>query len=322
MKVFISHRPGGAFGYISDSWINAFRDVNIEVARWDGKSRSWDLFAPDLYIGCSGHQQDIPVGPKRKKTKVAIHVNPYCIEKIQPNINEQPHIIEWVKSKSPDVVFGYGHEHTRTYWSHWIRDGIYYLPMGTAGDATQFKPHNRVRPNAMVYLGGRWAYKATNIDKYLLPAIKEFGCVVRGWGDWPQGVCDGELSDDQASTFLASGIVGPCICEPHTSRYGIDIPERVYKVILSGTIAVHDYVQNISKILPNLLVANDPTDFIDKIKTVLRMDDISRLALARSQFNDVITAHTYHHRLAALLDYLRFKDEANKLLNKVNEYRI
>src|SRR5215831_12305434 len=74
VRVLLVHRPGGAFGYISDGWINALRDRGHRVERWDGLENSWHSFAPDLYLGCSGHRQPIP---PRHNCKIAIHVNAY-----------------------------------------------------------------------------------------------------------------------------------------------------------------------------------------------------------------------------------------------------
>ena len=57
-----------------------------------------------------------------------------------------------------------------------------------------------------------------------------------GWGGW-QGVKQykGVLPEsDSGRRFLSSALVGPCVCESHTTKYGIDVPERFFKVALCG----------------------------------------------------------------------------------------
>ena len=117
MRVLLCHRPGGAFGYITDAWANAFRDKGHMVQRWDGQEASWRAFAPELYIGCSGHRQPIPAN---RNTKVAIHVNPYGPVDLG-SINESKESIDWTVAQKPDAVFGYGHEEDRLLWSYWTK---------------------------------------------------------------------------------------------------------------------------------------------------------------------------------------------------------
>jgi len=321
MKILVCRRPQGAFGYITDGWINALRHAGFKVARWDGDKPSWTKFAPDLYLGCSGHRQKIPQ-KARDRCKVAIHVNPYGTS--LPGIDETKDAIDWTLSQSPDVVFGYGFERDRHYWSTWDAYGIPWVPMACGGDATKYSPlagsHNKFD---IVYLGGRWQYKAKRLDQFLIPMLESTRRTycVRGWGEWPNDMCDGGLEEKDAEAFLASGKVGPCISEPHTGKSGIDIPERVFKVILSGLVAIHDPVPGILKELPNLIVTHSPIEFANKVEEVLHLSPGERKILTESQFADVVGNHTYHHRLASLLKHLRFTAESELMMNAINRIR-
>lgn len=313
MKVLICHRPGGAFGYISDSWANAFRDKGHIVERWDGHENSWYNFAPDLYIGCSGHKQPIP--PKRS-AKIAIHVNPYGPTKI-PGINESDDNIRWTLNQKPDAVFGYGHEEDRILWSYWTqKHGIPWIPLPTAGDKVIFNNSSESdKIYDIVYLGGRWSYKGLTIDEYLIPVLRQTNYKLYGWGDWQPGICSGILAEDQASKFLGSGRVGPCISEQHTHGYGIDIPERAFKVALCGTLVVHDAVPQIRRMIPSAIVASNPTQFNEYCVHFSKPENaVERIALANRQRNEVLAAHTYHHRMATLLSGLGFHNDAQQLL--------
>lgn len=315
MKVLLCHRPGGAFGYITDGWFNALRDKGHKVQRWDGNESSWYDFAPDLYCGSSGHKQPIP---PRRNCKIAIHVNPYGPVNIQ-GINESEQNIRWTLNQNPDVVFGYGLEEDRLLWSYWTqKHGVAWVPMPTAGDKVIFKQIKSLadRPLDVVYLGGRWAYKGMTIDAYLVPLLQanEVTYKLHGWGDWQPGLCSGILAEDKACEFLNQGKIGPCISEQHTHSHGIDIPERAFKIALCGTLVIHDAAMSLKRMIPSALIATNPQQFQDYIRLYSRPDmQQARMELVAQQQNEVLSAHTYHHRLAALFDALGLADEANHM---------
>lgn len=313
MNILMCHRVGGAWGFITDSYINAFRDKGHRVERWDGNPNSWFEFKPDLYIGCSGHKQPIP--PKRS-AKIAIQVNPYGPVKIN-GINENEDNIRWTLNQNPDAVFGYGHADDELLWTYWTRrHRIPWVPMPNAGDKIIFTGSQAPKQYDMVYLGGKWDYKAITIDAYLIPTLMACNNYkLHGWGNWPASMCSGGLSDDQVSSFLASGKVGPCMSEKHTHEHGIDIPERAFKVALSGTLVVHDPVLSLKRMITSAVVSSNPTNF--KELCLYYADDRhenERNALIEAQRNEVLSAHTYHHRMANLLNALGFVKDSEAML--------
>lgn len=323
-RILIVNRPGGAFGYITDSWINALRDKGHTVQRWDGLEESWYNFQPDLYIGCSGHKQPIPAN---RSAKVAIHVNPYGPVNID-GINEQDATIKWVVNQKPDVVFGYGTEEDRLLWSHWVlKKGIKWAPMPVAGDKTLYKPAlQEDKKIDIVYLGGRWAYKGITIDKYLVPLYRQ--CLagakdykrnitfkLHGWGEWPKEFNIDILGEDQVTPFLGSGKVGPCISERHTHEYNIDIPERAFKIALCNTLVIHDTVPAIRRMIPSAIVANSPENFHALcLHYSCDANKDERIALTGAQRAEVLKAHTYHHRMATLFREIGWDSEADKMI--------
>lgn len=317
MRVLFCHRPGGAFGYITDSMINAFRDKGHDVRRWDGHIASWRQFEPDLYCGASGHRQPIP--EKRGKCKVALHVNPFGPVDIS-GINESQDTINWTMKQRPNAVFGYGFESDRILWSYWQqKNHVPWVPVPTAGDKTFFKyKPEQERTTDIVYLGGRWQYKGYTIDAYLLPVLKDGRMSYRlyGWGDWPNGISSGILAEDAVVDFLNSGKVAPCIAEKHTHSHGIDIPERVWKVALCGAVAVHDAVPTLKQHFHTALVANSPEEMLKLCYHYSRPEHAAeRQEIADAQRNEVLANHTYHHRMAALLRQLGFNAEADHMLS-------
>ena len=314
MRILFCQRPGGAFGYITDGMINALRDKGHVVSRWDGLENTWHNFSPDLYVGCSGHKQPIP---HKHSAKIAIHVNPYGPTQIN-GINESDANIRWTLIQKPNVVFGYGHKDDRILWSYWTtKHGIEWVPIPTAGDKTIF--HNSTESDKVydiVYLGGRWDYKGLTIDSYLLSFIRQTNYKLHGWGNWPADVCSGLLADDQVSKFLGSGRVGPCISERHTHEYGIDIPERAFKVALCGTMVIHDAVIAIRRFIPSAIVATNPDQFREYCLYYSNRDNTDeRIRIVSKQRDEVLSAHTYHHRMATLFDALGFHEDSKNMVS-------
>lgn len=273
------------------------------MERWDGLRESWARFDPDLYIGASGHRQPIP--PSRR-AKVALHVNPYGPIDMGP-INESQESIKWVIDNKPDVVFGYGDESTSHYWRYWTeRHGIKWVPMPTAGDLCLFRPFLMAGKSIDVaYVGGRWDYKAQNIDQFLFPVLRsELKSKVHGWGHWPQEFNVTGIEDAEVPRLFHSARIAPCISEPHTHIYGIDVPERVFKTILCGALAIHDSALAVKKMIPSAIVANGPKEFLDLTRHYAK-EEGARQTTVLTQRNDVLNAHTYHHRMMTLLEALK-----------------
>lgn len=313
MRIMFCHRPGGAFGYITDGMINALRDKGHTVIRWDGDLNNWFSFNPELYVGSSGHRQPIP---KNHSAKIALHVNPYGPVEIG-GINENQNAINWVLQQKPNCVFGYGFEQDRLLWNYWTeRHGITWVPMPTAGDAVTYKLKNFDYINReydVVYLGGFWPYKGITISSYLLPALNGLKYSLYGWGDWPVGYSNGILPDDKVCDLFNSGRVGPCISEGHTHTHGIDVPERVFKIILCGMVAIHDPVPALLQHIPSLVIAQSPSDYKDLINYYVNNRDLAAIRQSK-QYKEVIENHTYHHRMSALLNAVGFVEQAKNML--------
>ena len=305
LRILLTHRPGGAWGFITDGLKNAFAYRGHIAERWDGNIQSWEEFQPDLAIMCSGHKQPIP--PKRS-AKVIIHVNPYGHQPI-PGIDETKDNIKWVLDQKPDAVFGYGHETDRHFWTHWTeKHGIPWIPVPTAADATIFKNLKKPKQYDIAYLGGHWSYKAKTIDAYLLPVLNKVKTYkIHGWGDWPSGICSGQLPDEQVNEFLNNGTITPCISELHTHTHGIDIPERAFKVALCGGLVIHDNTQSIKKMIPSAIVTDNPNDFLDKCMYYLKNEN-ERNIIAAKQESEVALNNTYDSRINTILQSINLLD--------------
>lgn len=328
MRIIIAEPSGGAFLYIVNGFKNAFNNIGCESILWSGDEKTFKDFNPDLYIGCSGHRKQLPSG---YKGLIAIHVNPNG-DRLNPingvDINESQDAIQWTFNQNPDVVFGYGlNEESNTFWKNWEKNGIKFVGCATAGDITLYKP-NKVEVDYKIgFLGGRWPYKGHNLNSWLVPVLDLFPnhVAVYGWGGWNdksyyKGVLD---SGDSGCKFLSSAKVCPCICEPHTSVYGIDIPERFFKVALCGSLPILDYIEGFDRYCDNYIMASNINEYHDLIINYTFNTDYEELrnSMIKKIRNEVLNKHTYHHRMMNLCKHLGLNDIVKQFENKINNFQ-
>lgn len=318
-----------AFTYITRGFMNAFNDIGCQAEYWNGDVSYLEKFAPDLYIGCSGHRKEIPK-PMRGNIKVAIHVNPYGLKPLEKlynvDINESQDAINWIVKQEPNIVFGYGmfgnvDKADNEHWVLWkAKLGIDIVGIPTAGDVTTYYPDPDTSICKIAYLGGRWIYKSHNIDTWLLPVIKKYDVKVMGHGDWKgiKGYLGKLPESDSGRKFLSSAKVCPCICEPHTIKYGIDIPERFFKVSLCGSLPVLDNVYNFEKYYNFIAtLAKDSFEYemlIDRYANNEKFNEERKYLVNRIR-QETLSRHTYHHRMRDLCKMLHF-DNVVELFNQ------
>lgn len=330
LNVLCCNPDGGAFLYITKGWEDAFKSLGHNFIRWNGSSKQLRNFKPDLYIGCSGWRQNFPKWARNEfGTKVAIHVNPWGSTvlkplKGEPDINEKPQAIKWVASQEPDFLFCYGLEDDISHmWNKWKTNIATVVPMPNAGNSISHKP---VSPDPKFscevgFIGGRWPYKAINIDKYLLPILKDTNSKVYGWGGW-KGLpfYKGKANDSIVNKLFSSAKVCPSVVEPHTTRYGIDIPERMFKVPLGGGFTVCDPCKGLDRLvsLKVFPMAKNPKEYRDLIKYYLNHDK-ERNELKKKQREAILKGHTYLTRIQNFLKFSGHKEEAQRAQKKVEE---
>jgi hypothetical protein len=318
-NILICHRPGGAFGYISDGWYNCLKQSGFNVRRWNSDISSWREFKPDLYIGCSAHRQPIP---SDDNCIFSMHVNPYgpidC-----GSINEPHESIEYVsETVKPSVVFGYGFDEDEIYWRYWNEKlKIRWVPMPTALDKISFYQNRSEyeRPTDVIYVGGKWPYKGINIDAYLIYSMnqlkpKNIKFDIYGWGEWESGISNGIISDNEINSTFNMAKVGPCISEPHTQKWGFDLPERIWKISACNVLPIHDPVPTLRRVLPELPMAKDPESYRDLIEYYINNDN-ERISLSNKLRSVVIKEHSYHNRISRLFSEIGWKEESEVMLN-------
>jgi hypothetical protein len=327
LNILCCNPDGGAFLYITRGWEDAFKALGHRFLRWDGSDKQLEAFQPNIYLGCSGWRQNFPNWAKDAYgTKVAIHVNPWGktvlqAQKGEPNINETKKAIEWVEKQNPDFLYCYGVEEDIGHmWNKWEDNIAGVIPVPCAGNAVAHRP---VTPDPKFFcevgfIGGFWPYKALNLRKYLVPVLDKTKAKVYGWGGWKHPKYLGQIKDEDVNKLFSSAMVCPSMVEPHTSRYGIDIPERMFKIPLAGGFTICDPCEGLDRYVnPEIFpIAKDVDDYARLINYYIKHDG-ERIKLRRKQRLEILKEHTYFSRIQGFLRFSGYEAEAEEAQDAV-----
>lgn len=318
LTIFITNSKSGAFFEIANGWKNAFSACGHKTIMWDGNNDIWHQNNPDIYIGCSGWRQSLPKG---HNAKVAIHVNPFCDEVIKsdgPVINESVDAINWTIAQRPLFVFGYAlQDDMDRWWSKWKSiHKINIVGMPNAADVTIYK---RIPPTQSLlcdvgWVGGYWTYKALNLDKYLIPVFRRHpNSLWFGWNG-PKGLWSGKATAQQVLSLFSSAKICPCVVEPHTTQYGIDMPERIFKLAACEALVISDPVINLDKYFTkgSVAVGTDPLHYSQLCEDYIKMDDDTKRLMARKLTVEVKSKHTYFNRVRTFLNAFGYTEQASE----------
>jgi hypothetical protein len=318
LTIFITNSKSGAFFEIAKGWKNAFAAGGHKVIMWDGSHQTWNAAEPDIFIGCSGWRQ---TPPKTHQTRIAIHTNPYCDTTIQipsgPLINEQKVAIDWTVAQKPKFVFGYGlQDDMYQWWYGWKKNhDIDVVGMPNAADATIYKP-GKPRQSLVCdvgWVGGYWGYKAINMDKYIVPVARKYKSIWLGWSG-PKDLWKGKTTQEEICALFHSAKICPCVVEPHTTKFGIDIPERIFKVAASGAMTISDPVVGIDRYFNKdvLPTATNPDHYMELCHMYINMNDAQRKTQAKLMRKEVMENHTYYNRVRQFLKSFGYYNEADE----------
>lgn len=331
LKILACNPDGGAFYYIMEGIGHAFKDLGHEFRNWKGTDEELKNYMPDIYLGCSGWRQNYPKWARDEyNTKIGIHINPWgsTILKALPgesNINESDEAKKWVLSQKPHFGYCYGNDEDISHmWNRWNDINVKMIPMPTAGNSIIYKPTNQNNNFKcdVGFIGGLWPYKGMNINKYLMPVLNAYNSIIYGWGGWGNHPkYRGHIKNEDVNVLLSSAKVCPSIVEPHTSRYGIDIPERMFKVPLGGGFTICDPVENLNRYISYDVfpTARNPNEYYDLVGYYCEHND-DRERLKRLQRHWILKNHTYLNRIQRILKICGYDKQAVEAQERVEFY--
>jgi len=223
-----------------------------------------------------------------------------------PLLSAGPALMKKILSSEPQIVFTISPESSFEYYEEWIQAGVRFVSLPLACDSRlyQYDPGSPVRfPGVEIaFVGGYWEYKARQLDLYL----KRFNehLTVAGYSSWPYGHYIGQLADPDEKILYRNAKVSPVINEPHVSRMGVDLNERVFKVMATGGMAVTDATPAYREWFSpeELLVPHSVDEFREMIVSIIREPSTFDAIRARGR-EAVESRHTYKHRVARVCEF-------------------
>jgi hypothetical protein len=212
-----------------------------------------------------------------------------------------------ILSSDPTLLFTISPTSSFEYYQGWIKSGARLVSLPLACDTSLYRDDAPFCPGfanvEMAFVGGYWPYKARQFDRYLKPYADRLK--VYGYSPWPYAGYGGRLAEDKEPSLYHQARLSPTINEPHVEQMGIDLNERVFKVLGSGGMTITDVTPAYREWFSadELLVPASPTEYHNLVPQVLRDRDLNQ-RYRRKGHAAVWARHTYAHRARQLLDYL------------------
>ncbi|MEM4204985.1 MAG: glycosyltransferase [Candidatus Methanomethylicaceae archaeon] len=227
-----------------------------------------------------------------------------------PNLASRKWVRQMVLDSGPSLVFTISPTASFEFYEQWIKKGLRLFSLPLAWDETVYPENPAYDPEyshvSLAFVGGYWKYKARQLDRYLAPYANDL--TVFGYSIWPYGKYGGLLPVSKEASLYRQAKVSPVINEPHVETMGIDLNERVFKVLGSGGFAVTDVVPGYREWFSEgeLPVPQNEDEF----------HEIVHFARENVEFNHryreaghkaVVERHRYSHRASEVLNILNIQ---------------
>ena len=341
MKVMISSDGGHAHFFQRSAWANAFRACNIEAHLWDCKNvtafDAFDTIQPDVFLGQSYNLDDATIKCiyERPHMKVGLRAGDWgdwekLIDKNKFNVlfcsNKEKEMLKKLKDETgkPDFVhIHYNEKAVKQTHNYFESIGIKPISLMMCADTTIYSQavFDEKLACDIGFVGGYWPYKAQVMDKYLLPLLDPMGkysCKIFGNQAWPVNQYCGLIEDQDVKNLFVSAKICPNLSEPHAQEFGIDVNERIFKILYAGGFCISDNVESYNMFGDGLVMADSPQDFQNKVDYYLQNQD-ERKMISRIGRNIVKENHTGFHRNATILKELGHINLSNSILKSAKE---
>ena len=209
-----------------------------------------------------------------------------------------------ILSSSPAFLFTISPERSFDFYRGWTDTGGRLVSLPLACDTRRYEPDPPFRAEFakidVAFVGGYWPYKARQFDRYLRPIEERL--TVFGYSHWPYAGYGGSLPMDHEASLYNQASISPSINEPHVELMGVDLNERVFKVLGSGGVTVTDAVPAYRDWFTEdeLLVPRSVEEFHELVELLENEPDVRR-QFAMKGSRAIQDRHTYVHRARSVL---------------------
>lgn len=337
MRFLIEYSDGGSVS-VRSGWIRVLRALGHDAQFWNPQLTSafdaFNKFGPDVFLGCSYNVDDAIEKCIRSRPALrvglfgsawgpladALPAHEFPIVRVS---EDEKRRLERLKKDTGNPQFVFIHAtgpYLEASMSGWREIGIEPIGVLNAADIYVYKPGVFTPGLACdaCFVGGKWPYKSRKLDPYIFPLISsDLNVKIFGRNHWQVPQYLGTISQENECNLYSTATVCLNVSEPHSTdeRYGCDIIERVFKVLACGGFLVTDYVPEMELVFPPGCFedTDSPVHFLELVTHYVQHPQ-ERLPLIRAGYSFVLNHHTYHHRVAQLLEGLGLHSEADKCL--------
>lgn len=339
MKVLISSDGIHAHYFQRMAWLNAFRACGINAQLWDCKNVSafdaFDSFEPDIFMGQSYNLDDALVKCiyERPHLKIGLRAGDWGDH--EQNINKQQFNILFASEKEkrllkklkdetgkPDFVhIHYLQKDVDITHAHYKSIGIEPKSLIMCADAIMYgnARYDERLACDIGFVGGYWPHKGIVISNYLFPMLSDiakYKVKIFGNQPWPVNQYCGYLEDNEVKNLFKSAKICPNLSEPHAHVFGIDINERIFKILYSGGFCVSDHCDAYNIFGDGVVLCKTGEEFRNKIDYYLNHED-ERMTIAANGRKIVIENHLNYHRIASIFEYFGMTNLKDQILQAI-----
>ena len=339
MKILISSDGRHAHFFQRMAWANAFASIGYQVMIWDCKNVPafdiFDNFDPDVFLGQAYNLDEalIKCIYERPHLKVGLRAGDWGdqgkeVDKSKYNIlfcsTKEKELLKKLKDETgkPDFVhIHYNDADVKRTHNHFEPIGINPVSLMMCADTAVYgeaQIDERLKCD-IGFVGGYWPYKGQVIDRYLTPLLYPLDRYkVKIFGNQPWGVNQycGLIDDADVKNLFKSAKICPNLSEPHAQEYGIDVNERIFKILYAGGFCITDNVEAYKMFGDGVVIADSPEDFAKKIEYYANTDagTIDRSEIIHKGQKLVMENHTGFHRISTIMKEIGYEDMANGIL--------
>jgi len=341
MKILISNENRNAHYYIRMGHAKAFSACGHECVVWDLQSKSvfdaFDEFEPDIFWGQTYNLNNaiIKCIEERPHLRVILRAPDWSdladkVKSKYPILTAQQDEIDLVNklrdlTGKPNFLHcHYTQKSIEQTHKRWIDNDYNVVSMLNGADLFDFHngSYNNIYESDICFIGGRWGYKAKNLDPYLVKLCHpkyDYNIKIFGNQNWGIPNYCGFINDEDAKHALSSSKICPNISEPHSNEYGYDIVERPFKLLSNKCFVISDHVQDLEDIIKGIVYVKSPEEFKEKIDYYLNNEE-ERSSIANLGYSEVMNNHTYFHRIANIFTNINLQHEADHVMRIYNEH--
>lgn len=339
MKILISSDGVHAHFYQRAAWVKAFQSCGIEAHMWDINSvaafDAFDTFEPDIFLGQLYNLTPslIKCIKERPNLQVGLRAGDWGVHKDQIDTSRfnvlfaterELETLKKLKQETGQPEFVHIHYHEediKKTHCHFNSIGITPVSLMMCADVHEYANSVEIPELAcdIGFVGGYWPYKGQVIDRYLTPLcypVGQYNIKIFGNQPWRHvnQYC-GLIADPNVKNLFKSAKISPNLSEPHALEYGIDVNERIFKVLCAGGFCISDSMAAYKRVFKQGVVfAEDPKDFRNKIDHYKDKPEERSKIISLGQ-SHVLQNHTNFHRIASILEHFGHNNEAKNILS-------